>query len=83
MHTTHKAKASAYTDVDAENLYSYIRSYAREISAKVEPAEDGTGNSYKAIRDRMVTANRAQLKAIAADLETVCKRLDWIISGQY
>lgn len=79
----HKAKTSAYDSVSNDGIYHYIRQYVNQIQREVEPDEDGTGNSYKARRDQFAQYNRAQLKAIAAELETVTKRLNYIVSGQY
>ena len=79
----HKAKASDYNTVTSENIYDYIRQYADIIHNEVEPDEDRTGNSYKQKRERFAKLDRAELKAIAAELETVCKRLDYILYGKY
>lgn len=81
--TIHKAKSSAYDSVSNDGIYHYIRQYANKIYSEVEPIEDGTGNSYKSKREQFEQCNRTQLKAIAAELETVCKRLDYITKGTY
>ena len=78
-----EARASSYSSVESACIYDYIREYAEKIRHEVEPAEDGTGNAYKAIRERFEAADRTQLKAIAAELETVCKRLEYMLCGRY
>ena len=81
--TIHKAKTSAYDSVSNDGIYHYIRQYANQIIKEVEPVEDGTGNSYKAKREQFDNANRTQLKTIAAELETIVKRLDYTLHGRY
>ena len=79
----HKARASAYDSVSNDLIYHYIRQYVNKIASDIEPAEDGTGNSYKQKREQFDKANRIQLKEIAAELETVTKRLDYMLYGRY
>lgn len=67
-----KAKASSYDSVNDENLVRYISEHAAHIYGLV----------YSNNSD-LVKKNRAQLKAIAAELETVRKRLDYIVNGNY
>ena len=81
--TIHKAKTSAYDSVSNDGIYHYIRQYINQIQREVEPAEDGTGNDYKAKQAQFDKANRAQLKAIAAELETITRRLDYMLYGRY
>jgi hypothetical protein len=81
--TIHKANSSYYNSVTPGNIYDYIREYASAIYHETEPAEDKTGNAYKAKREQFSNCNKTQLKAIAAELETVQKRLAWILHGQY
>lgn len=81
--TIQKAKASAYNDVTTAAVYDYMRQYLAEISRMIEPEEDGTGNAYKAKLQEMEKANRAALKVCAAELETVVKRLQYALYGQY
>jgi hypothetical protein len=81
--TINKAKTSNYDSVTPGNIYDYIREYASTIYHETEPAEDRTGNAYKAKREQFANCNKTQLKAIAAELETVQKRLAWILHGQY
>lgn len=70
--TIHKAKSSAYDSVNDENLVRYISEHAAHIYGLV----------YSNNSD-LVKKNRAQLKAIAAELETVRKRLDYITKETY
>ena len=79
----HKAKASDYNTVTSESIYDYIREYSNFINNEVEPDEDRTGNSYKQKREKFAKLDRKELKAIATELETVCKRLDYILYGKY
>lgn len=81
--TINKAKASAYNEVTTAAVYDYMRQYLAEISRMIEPEEDGTGNAYKAKLQQMEGVNRAILKACAADLETIVKRLKYGLYGQY
>jgi hypothetical protein len=81
--TIHKAKASDYNTVDSICIYDYIRQYVDEIRREVEPVEDKTGNAYKSNQSKFQKCDRTQLKAIAAELETVCKRLDYMLHGKY
>ena len=68
--TIHKAKASDYTSVKSEYVVDYIRQYTDKISQAVQS-------------DELQGKNKTQLNAIAAELETVCKRLDYILEGRY
>ena len=79
----HKAKTSSYDSVTNNGIYHYIRQYANQIIKEVEPAEDGSGNDYKSKQAQFDKANRTQLKAIAAELETITKRLDYMLHGRY
>lgn len=79
----HKAKSSSYNSVDSKSIYDYIRLYANDIYNAVEPKEDDTGNAYKAMQECFLNCDRTQLKAIAAELETVKKRFDYILHGRY
>ena len=81
--TIHKAKISAYDSVSNNGIYHYIRQYVNQIQQEVEPEEDKTGNSYKSKQKQFDNANRAQLKAIAAELETITRRLDYMLYGRY
>lgn len=79
----HKAKASAYDSVSNDAIHHYIRCYTEQIRKEVEPTEDGTDNSYKRKCEQFDKASRTQLKAVAAELETVVKRLDYMLYGRY
>ena len=81
--TTHAAKPSDYKDVTSECIYDYIRKYAQQIYQLVEPEEDGTGNSYKLKQEQFANCNRTTLKSVAAELETVVKRLNYGLNGKY
>ena len=81
--TIHKAKASNYNTVTTAAIYDYMRQHLAEISSMIEPKEDQTGNAYKAKLQEMEGVNRAILKAWAADLETIVKRLKYGLYGQY
>ena len=70
--TIHKAKASAYDSVNNGNLVRYISEHAAHIYGIVY-----SNNSD--LKDK----NRTELKAIAAELETVRKRLDYMLYGRY
>lgn len=78
-----QAKTTNYNGVSSICILDYIREYTDRIRQEVEPVEDTTGNAYKAIKDKFEKADRTQLKAIAAELETVCKRLDYMLYGRY
>ena len=67
-----KAKTSNYDSVDNKNLARYISEYTAHIYGIVY-----SKNS------ELQEGNRTELKAIAAELETVNKRLAYILHGQY
>ena len=67
-----KAKTSSYDSVNNKNLVRYISEYTAHIYGIVY-SKNGE------LQDK----NRTELKAIAAELETVQKRLDWLINGRY
>jgi hypothetical protein len=77
--TINKAKTSSYDSVTPRWIVDYIQRYAADINATVNP--DKADNS--AITTRLSNCNKTQLKAIAAELETVQKRLAWILHNQY
>lgn len=66
------AKASSYTSVTASGIVNYIVDYVRENKTLVD---ENNG--------RLRTCDKSQLKAIAAELEIVNKRLEYIINGRY
>lgn len=67
-----KARASEYNTVDNKNLVRYISEYAAHIYGMVY-SKNGE------LEDK----NRTELKAIAAELETVQKRLEWLLNERY
>lgn len=69
--TIHKAKASNYNSVRSECIGTEIYDMTNKIYHDVARVT----NWYD--------KDRTQLKAIAAELETVCKRLDYILEGRY
>lgn len=70
--TINKVSPREYAPVNPDSVERYIRSYLEEIQ---ELVYDG----HKRLRD----CNKAQLNQIAAELETVKKRLEWIVEGRY
>ena len=71
--TIHKASARDYSTVRADSVEDYIISYYNEIGNLIH------NDKHKRLRD----CNKAQLNQIAAELETVKKRLEWIVEGRY
>lgn len=70
--TINKVSPREYAPVNPDSVERYIRSYLEEIQGLVY-------NGNKRLRD----CNKAQLNQIAAELETVKKRLEWIVEGRY
>ena len=70
--TIHKAKSSSYSTVTAVATVDYIEDYAIHIH-----------DAIQANRGRLQDCSKTQLNAIAAELETVQKRLAWILEGKY
>lgn len=66
------AKASNYTKVTPACIVDYIVDYVRENKTLVDENND-----------RLRACDKTQLKAIAAELETVNKRLEWLVNGRY
>ena len=66
-----KKKSSDYNTVNTAAICRYIKEY----SGKIE----------KLIQDeaQLESVNRTTLKAVAAELETVLKRLEYAIEGKY
>ena len=71
--TIHPAKASEYASVNAESVAQYIKSYSANIEAMIHNKDSKS----------LSECNKAQLNAIAAELETVRKRMRWILDGKY
>ena len=67
-----KTSAKSYDTVDNKNIVRYISEYTAHIYGMVY-----TENS------KLQDKNRATLKTIAAELETVEKQLDYILNGMY
>lgn len=72
--TINKAKSSSYASVAPEWTASYIADYSNKT-------HDIIMENYSS--GKLSDCNKAQLNAIAAELETVYKRLNYIINGQY
>lgn len=70
--TINKVSPCEYAPVKPEFVEYYIRNHLKEIRRLVY-------NRHKRLRD----CNKSQLNQIAAELETVKKRLEWIIEGRY
>lgn len=66
------AKASGYNSVKTSSIVDYIVVFVRKNKILVDENND-----------RLRNCDRTQLKAIAAELETVNKRLEWLINGRY
>ena len=71
--TIHKAKSSDYNTVNTENIMEYIREYSYVINRKISNMASSDGHIY----------NRTVLKQIAAELETVKKRIEYMTEGRY
>lgn len=71
--TIHKATSSSYSTVNPRNVVRYINEYTEAINKHLSKTEG------KKLED----CNKTQLNAIAAELETVKKRLDYILYGRY
>lgn len=74
-----KAETNSYNSVTPRRIVDYIQRYAADINATVNP--DKADNS--AMITKLSNCNKTQLKAIAAELETVQKRLEYILHGRY
>ena len=70
--TIKKVSPREYAPVNPDSVEGYIRSHLEEIQGLVY-------NGHKRLRD----CNKAQINQIAAELETVKKRLDYIVNGRY
>ena len=73
------AKPSNYIKVCNEGIVSYIKDYATVINNAVNPEKTDNNTPVKNLSE----CDKTQLKAIAAELETVVKRLEWILYGRY
>lgn len=72
----HEAKASSYNSVNTNSIVLYITEYNLKNMDIINNATNGSGKQLE-------NCDRTQLKAIAASLETVNKRLEYIINGRY
>lgn len=70
--TIHKAKSSSYSCVTAAATADYIEDFSICIMSMIQDN-----------REKLPECNKTQLNAIAAELETVHKRLRWILEGKY
>lgn len=70
---TNKISPKSYQTVNAENVERYIHEHYNIIGKLIYNKE------HKMLRN----CNKAELNAIAAELETVVKRLEWVIEGKY
>lgn len=68
-----KVSPKSYQTVNAENVEHYIHEHYNAIGKLI------FNDKHKMLRG----CNKAELNAIAAELETVVKRLEWIIEGKY
>ena len=64
--------ASGYNSVKTSCIVDYIVDYVRENKTLIDENND-----------RLRACDRTQLKAIVAELETVNRRLEWLINGRY
>lgn len=71
--TIKKAKSSEYNDVHTTSIVDYIKDYAIDIDQMVSHS----------LTNKLESCDRAQLKAIASELETVKKRLKYALYGKY
>lgn len=71
--TVHKVSPREYAQVNPKAVEDYIHRHLTDIQELVY------NDKHKMLRD----CNKAQLNQIAAELETVKKRLEWIIEGRY
>lgn len=71
--TINKVSPKEYSTVKADSVENYIISWYNEIGELIH------NDKHKRLRD----CNKTQLNQIAAELETVKKRLDYIVNGRY
>lgn len=71
--TINKVSTREYSTVKADSVENYIISWYNEIGELIH------NDKHKRLKD----CNKAQLNQIAAELETVKKRLDYIVNGRY
>lgn len=78
--TIYKTSPANYSQVSPNAIAYYIQVMAAYIAEKVNSPE---GKEREALRQQLSQCNKAQLKAIAAELDTVQKRIEWILDGKY
>lgn len=79
-----KASPNSYNDVARHWVADYIQGYAYKIHYIVNENGDTMRSSGDTkANTRLKNADKTQLKAIAAELETVLKRLEYIMEGRY
>ena len=66
-----KAKASNYNDVTTNNIVDYIRAYQAANTILLNT------------NTNLSKCNKTQLKAVASELETVNKRLEFLVNNKY
>lgn len=71
--TIHKVSSRDYAQVTSECVENNIKAFYNNIGDLIFNSQN------KRLRD----CNKAQLNQIAAELETVKKRLEWIIERKY
>ena len=73
--TINKVKSSSYDTVSPKYIVEYIYQYSNEINDILTSGEN--------IKTELSNNNKTQLKAIASELETIKKRLDYLVYGKY
>ena len=68
-----KVKSSDYDTVKRDCIARYIKDYAYVIYTKLDNISD----------DTLAEKDRTELKQIAAELETVKKRIEYMTEGRY
>lgn len=68
----HKTSPREYASVNAEAVADYLEDYSIRVCTIIQD-----------YRDKLPTCNKSQLNAATAELETVYKRLRWILEGRY
>ena len=71
--TIHKVSSREYAQITPDCVENNIKAFYNNIGDLI----------YNSKNKRLRDCNKAQLNQIAAELETVKKRLEWIIDGHY
>lgn len=66
-----KRKSSEYNTVNTAAICRYIKEYSGKIESMIQN------------ETQLENVNRTTLKAVAAELETVLKRLEYSMNGKY